>query len=159
MGTIRKQPKKHAKAGGIQTRKPKPPVTGSGRRGRKPRNVVIGNTLPPDPASEAGPEPGEGGERLRNAIDKRVSIDCKKIADALVDKSIAGDLNGTRMVIELTGAKTPRKKPVKHPRTEAMIGLWETGPKWQDLPANSERQSASSPEASMPDATIEETAL
>jgi hypothetical protein len=87
------------------------------------------------------PEPGEGAERLRGAVDILVSRQCGRIAKALVDKTIAGNMTGARLVAELSGAKDLRNKPVKK-RHEPILP-WSAAelaaePQWKGPPEDDE---------------------
>jgi hypothetical protein len=111
-------------------KQPRPPAIVNRRTGRKARNttdneptsraVNTGATddesMSPGPESEPGPE--ETGERLRTAIDEEVSLECRRIARALVKNTIDGNMSVARLLVDLTGARTrkPRDLPVKKPR-------------------------------------------
>ena len=55
--------------------------------------------------------PGRGGERLRNSVNVILNDESDSIARALVDKTIAGNMSGARLLVELSGAKQPPAKP------------------------------------------------
>jgi hypothetical protein len=99
-----------------------------GRGGDPSDGATSGETT--EPESKAEPEPGEAGGRLRDAVDKKVSKECTRIAKALVDKTIAGNLTGVKLVVELTGAKSAaRKRPRKRPGP-SLAQQWALEPQW-----------------------------
>jgi hypothetical protein len=56
---------------------------------------------------------GRAGANLRRAVDKLVSENTEKIAQALVNQTIAGNMAGARLVTALTGAEKPPTQPKK----------------------------------------------
>ena len=80
---------------------------------------------------KAEPEPGEGAERLCAAVDKLVSHECGRIARALVDKTISGNMTGARLVVELSGAKNSRNKPVKKWLGPSRADQLAAEPQWE----------------------------
>ena len=88
------------------------------------------------------PEPGDGAEQLRSAVGKLVSQECGRIARALVDKTIAGNMTGARLVVELSGAKNSRNKPVKKWLGPSQADRWAAEPKWQGPPEGDEETGA-----------------
>jgi hypothetical protein len=58
----------------------------------------------------------DGGEQLRTAVEKLVAEQSEKIAQALVDKTIKGNMTGARLLVDLSGAKSPQTKPPKKRR-------------------------------------------
>jgi hypothetical protein len=80
---------------------------------------------------KSDPEPGYGAERLCAAVDILVSQECGRIARALVDKTISGNMAGARLVAELSGAKNPRNKPVKKWHGPSHADQWAAEPKWE----------------------------
>jgi hypothetical protein len=75
--------------------------------------------------------PKSGGERLRSAVDKLVGCQCGSIAKALVDKTIAGNMTGARLLIELSGAKNPAQQPPKKPHGLTQAQQLALEPQWQ----------------------------
>jgi hypothetical protein len=55
--------------------------------------------------------PGRGAERLRNSVNVILNDESDRIARALVDKTIAGNMSGARLLVELSGVKHPPAKP------------------------------------------------
>jgi hypothetical protein len=85
-------------------------------------------------ARKRSPRSGQAGVSLRRAIDKAVSQDCDKIARALVNQTIAGNMTGARLITALTDAEkspTPKKKK-RRGLTEAQRLALE--PSWDDTP-------------------------
>ena len=58
----------------------------------------------------------DGGEQLRIAVEKLVAEQSEKIAQALVDKTIKGNMTGARLLVDLSGANSPQTKPPKKRR-------------------------------------------
>ncbi|HEV2485443.1 MAG TPA: hypothetical protein VGT08_07920 [Terracidiphilus sp.] len=58
----------------------------------------------------------DGGEQLRTAVEKLVAEQSEKIAQALIDKTIEGNMTGARLLVDLSGAKSPQTKPPKKRR-------------------------------------------
>lgn len=77
-----------------------------GKPGRKPaaRKTTA-------PRSRRKLPPGHGNERLRNSVNVILNDEADRIARALVDKTIAGNMSGARLLVELSGAKHPPAKP------------------------------------------------
>ena len=113
-----KQPNTSRNAG----RNPGSPATGLSRRGGKPRSRSR--------RRKAEPKPGEGAEWLRCAIDKLVGQECGRIAKALVEKTIAGNMTGARLLVELSGAKNPLNRPVKKRRGPTLAQQLAAEPQW-----------------------------
>ncbi len=55
--------------------------------------------------------PGRGAERLCNSVNVILNDESDRIARALVDKTIAGNMSGARLLVELSGVKHPPSKP------------------------------------------------
>ena len=70
---------------------------------------------------------GRGGARLRSSINTLVGLESDRIARALIDKTLAGNMTGARLLVELSGAQNapPEKKKKKRP-----------GPSWAELLAS-----------------------
>jgi hypothetical protein len=77
-----------------------------GRPGRKP---AARKTTGPRTRRKLAP--GRGGERLCNSVNVILNDESDRIARALVDKTIAGNMSGARLLVELSGAKHPPAKP------------------------------------------------
>ncbi len=75
-----------------------------GKPGRKPsahKTTASRRKLPP----------GRGAERLCNSVNVILNDESDRIARALVDKTIAGNMSGARLLVELSGVKHPPAKP------------------------------------------------
>jgi hypothetical protein len=83
------------------------------RIGRKAANKPTAESGTPH---KRGPRAGRGGERLRSALNKLVDEQSEQIAQALINKTIAGNMVGARLLSDLTGAKNPRIKPTRKKR-------------------------------------------
>ena len=78
----------------------------NGKAGRKPaaRKTTA-------PRSRRKLPPGRGAERLCNSVNVILNDESDRIARALVDKTIAGNMSGARLLVELSGAKHAPAKP------------------------------------------------
>lgn len=76
----------------------------------------------------------DGAERLRQAADKLVGRNSKKLADLLTNKALEGDLASTRVLVGLAERKKPKAEPVKKRRGPGMAERLAAEPKWQKLP-------------------------
>src|SRR5580693_5898332 len=78
----------------------------NGKPGRKPqaRKTTA-------PRNRRKLPPGRGAERLCNSVNVILNDESDRIARALVDKTIAGNMSGARLLVELSGAKRPPAKP------------------------------------------------
>jgi hypothetical protein len=97
---------------------------------------------------------GRAGANLRRAVDKLVSENTEKIAQALVNQTIAGNMAGARLVTALTGAEKPPTQPKKSRareektparkwprRTEpSMAALLAAQPSWDDTPPEEQKR-------------------
>jgi hypothetical protein len=93
-------------------KKSKTPTTARGRK-RSPAN---GHKTPA----------GRGAARLRDSINAMVSKQSDRIAQALIDKTVKGNMTGARILVELSGAdKVPPEKKKKR-----------SGPSWAELLAS-----------------------
>ena len=77
-----------------------------GKPGRK--TAALKTTAP---QSRRKLPPGRGAERLCNSVNVILNDESDRIARALVDKTIAGNMSGARLLVELSGAKHPPAKP------------------------------------------------
>lgn len=111
----------------------------SRKTGRKPSGATGNEPTPPaSPASNNEPEPGEGADRLRSAINRLVGQQCGRIAQALVDKTIAGNMTGARLLADLSGAKNPRNQPPKKRFGPSDAERLAMEPPWQGPPEDDE---------------------
>jgi hypothetical protein len=108
--------------------------TSNNQASRRAARKRTPTATPTSPAHIAEPQPGEGAERLRSAINKRVSQDCEKIANALVERTIAGNMTGAELLADLTGAKHLHNQPVKKRSGPSQAQLLMLQPPWQGPP-------------------------
>jgi hypothetical protein len=88
------------------------------------------------PRRKSAPKPGDGAVLLRNAVDQLVGQECSRIAKALVDRTIAGNMAGAKLLTELSGAKNLGSQPQKKKRRGPSLALWlARQPKWEGPPA------------------------
>jgi hypothetical protein len=86
-------------------------------------------------ATENGSEkrvPKDGAEQLRQAADKRLSLNSEALADLLEKDALAGNLSSLKELVLLAERKKPRPAPVKKPRRPNMALQLAAEPKWQD---------------------------
>jgi hypothetical protein len=102
--------KKNATATGNSCNNRKPPKPSSKGAGRK-QNTTSNHQ--PTKAAQAEFKPGEGGSKLLGAFNYRVACDSELIARAVVSRAIGGDMNGARLVAELSGAKAQSSQLTK----------------------------------------------
>jgi hypothetical protein len=101
-----------------------------GKPGRKPR-------------ARKNQPPGRAAARLRQAVENLVTQESDKIARALVNQTIAGNMTGARILTALTDAEKPieKKKRKRRGPSEAMRLAME--PPWEGLtPEERERSIA-----------------
>src|ERR1700679_1258008 len=91
-------------------KQPRPPAIVNRRTGRKPRDITDNErTCPtesawaPDdesmsPESAPKAQPGESGDRLRSEVEILVSLECRKIARAMVRNTINGNMSVARLL-------------------------------------------------------------
>jgi hypothetical protein len=81
----------------------------TGERGKPGRKTAALKTTAP--RSRRKLSPGLGAERLRNSVNVILNDESDRIARALVDKTIAGNMSGARLLVELSGARHQPAKP------------------------------------------------
>ncbi len=84
----------------------------------------------PAAASKRQTPPGTGAVRLRRSINSLVSQKSDQIANALVEKTVAGDMAGARILVELSGADKPLAEPKKKRGGKTLLDELESGPQW-----------------------------
>jgi hypothetical protein len=114
---LRRQGVKPSKPRG---RKPGPPATELRRRGRKPS------------APKRRTPPGRGGLLLRNSINSLVGQESDRIAQALIDKTVAGNMVGARLLVELSGADKVPLPAKKKRRGPSLADLLAKEPEWTE---------------------------
>jgi hypothetical protein len=85
-------------------------AAGPGRRGGKPGRKPAARKTTAS-RSRRKVAPGHGAERLRNSVNVILNDESDSIARALVEKTIAGNMSGARLLVELSGAKHLIAKP------------------------------------------------
>jgi hypothetical protein len=73
----------------------------------------------------------DGGGQLRTAVEKLVAEQSEKIAQALIDKTIEGNMTGARLLVDLSGAKSPQIKPPKKRRGPTTAQRLATDKPWE----------------------------
>ncbi len=74
--------------------------------------------------------PGRAAVRLRSSINSLVSYDSDRIAQALINKTVAGNMTGARLLVALAGADKP-PIPLKKKRSgKSLLDLLESEPQW-----------------------------
>ena len=89
-------------------------------RGRKPAAASKKHKIPP----------GRAAVRLRSSVNSLVSQDSDRIAKALIDKTVAGNMTGARLLVELSGANHPPVEPKKKRSGKSLLDELESGPQW-----------------------------
>ena len=89
-------------------------------RGRKPVAASNRHKTPP----------GRGATRLRNSINSLVSQQADEIAKALIKKTVAGNMTGARILVELSGADKPPEPVAKKHGGLKLIDLLESDSEW-----------------------------
>jgi hypothetical protein len=110
------------------TEKPNPPETGSASQ--KPRSKPGRKGLT---SKASRTRAGQGGVRLRAAVNKMVADESKRIAKALVDKTCDGNMTIGQIVFELSGvqqAALEAKKKKKKTKTSLYIKQLCSEPEW-----------------------------
>lgn len=80
-----------------------------------------------------------GAELLKRAAGSAVGRNSEKLANLLLDKAMAGDLNSTKLLVTLAERKKPRPEPQKETAKEPSIGprlltlaeKWAAEPQWE----------------------------
>lgn len=109
--------------------------------------------------SEASPEKGEielgcGTARLQVAADKKVKRNSNKLAQALLDAALKGQVQSARLLLSLADGetgKTPKKKRRSGP---SQVEIWENEPAWEDpvpVKAQKSQNAVGSPEEARPE--------
>lgn len=73
---------------------------------------------------------GRAATRLRNSINSLVSQQSDEIAQALIDKTVAGNMTGARILVELSGADKPPDLVKKKHGGLKLIDLLESDSEW-----------------------------
>jgi hypothetical protein len=121
------------------SRKCRTQTAAPGPVGRKPRPKSTSQPQP-NPANQPGLKHGEAASRLLGEINDQVALDCTEIVRAVVEKAIRGDMNGFRLLADLTGAKAQSTQPPK--KAHRQILPWRA----DDLAADPEWQAPRDPE-------------
>jgi len=90
------------------------------------------------------PDPGTAGFSLRSAINVAVASQPARIAKALIDESIKGNVTSAKLLIEFTGARTAVDPTRKKPFSWAEFFAKDT--EWQDPAAPSVEVQAGDPD-------------
>ncbi len=123
------------------------------KKSAKPRRKPRGRKLA-SPAKKRKVAPGQGATRLRSSINSLVSQESDRIAQALIDKTIAGNMTGARLLVELSGAKHPPAEPEEESGISSLIAKLANGPQWVD-PESNEKDASKLP-YSEPDEDLDE---
>jgi len=76
----------------------------------------------------------DGAERLRQAADRQVGLNSKKLTDLLTEKALKGDLASTRELVRLAERKKPKAELAKNRRGPARVEQLAVEPAWQEPP-------------------------
>ena len=106
------------------------PATGPRRRGvgkSTGRKKLLAAPAPqPKP-----PEPGQGAKSLRSSVNSLLATQSDRMARALFDRTIAGNIPSARLLIELAGANKSDEDDSDLP---TIAELLMTEPDWGDRP-------------------------
>jgi hypothetical protein len=132
MGNVKKQLTKNEKTSSKTGRKPRGAIgrKAEGNASNKPMLETSGGT----PASYIEPEPVDGGTLLRSAVEEEVARRSVRMAKALVDKTIAGNLAGFKIAAEMTGARNPATPPKKKRHGPSQAQQLAEEPEWPGPP-------------------------
>jgi hypothetical protein len=83
--------------------------TPRGKRGPKPGSGKSRKPPSRKPAKPRKAKPGAGTKNLLNSVNTRVSLESDRIAAALIDKTVAGNIESARLLLELTNTPLPEK--------------------------------------------------
>jgi hypothetical protein len=84
-------------------------------------------------------QPVDGLESLRRAADRRLRKNMKKLADAMTEKAMAGDLGSLKLLVALAEAKKPEVETRKLPS----LALWLAAhPEYEEERAMAQRRNA-----------------
>jgi hypothetical protein len=111
------------------TKKRNPPKTGSA-----PKKPHLKPGRKPYTAKGSKARAGSGGARLRSSINKKVGEESDAIAQALIDKTKAGNATVARIIVGISGAdKAPpvAKKRKKKTKTSLYIQRLANEPEWE----------------------------
>jgi hypothetical protein len=97
------------------------------RASTKPSRTSSGTTQNQPAAGQQ-----DAGDLLRAAIDEQVKANSRKIAKAMVDKTIDGDVGVARLLVDFTGAKKARKPAVKKSTGLSWAQRAAAEPSWND---------------------------
>ena len=97
----------------------RPSKTSPKARGRKPSRAPRHKT----PA-------GRGAAHLRSSANTMVDRESDNIVQALIKKTIAGNMTGARILVELTSAQNPPPEKKKKRRRPSWIQLLASEPEW-----------------------------
>jgi hypothetical protein len=84
----------------------------------------------PERASREKTARKSGAERLRQAADRRVGRNSKKLADLLTEKALKGDLASTKVLVGLAERKKPSQEPAKKRRGPSLAEQLAAEPQW-----------------------------
>jgi len=106
-------------------------------RQEQTKQTAASRKIESKPRRKSAPKPGTGGVLLRNAVDKLVGQECSRIAKALVDRTIAGNMAGAKLLTELSGAKKQGSQPPPKKKKQRGLDLlsWlASEPQWEGAP-------------------------
>jgi hypothetical protein len=92
-------------------------------RGRKPAGSV---------AKKRRTTPGRGAALLRSSVNTKVGEESDRIANALVENTVAGNMTGARLLVELTGADKPPVPKKKKRRGPSLVDFFKSQPQWTE---------------------------
>jgi hypothetical protein len=117
------EPKKRTTKKRILRKKPSRAKAAKGAKARRAGKAAEAESSPSVAVSAA--------KKLRSAVDSEVSKSSKKIAKAMVEQAVKGNMSGARLLIELSGAKNPPEEEKKKCSGPTQAELLASEPQWE----------------------------
>ncbi len=80
--------------------------------------------------SKTSNKTSNGGKKLRSEVEKLVAVQSEKIAQALVGKTIQGNMTGAKLLLDLSGANALQSEPKKKRRGPTTAQQWAMDKPW-----------------------------
>jgi hypothetical protein len=102
-----------------------------GKAAKKPRKTRGRKPAKPS-AKKRKTAPGRGAALLRSSVNTKVGEESDRIAEALVQNTVAGNMTGARLLVELTGADKPPVPKKKKRRGPTLLDFLKSQPEWTE---------------------------
>jgi hypothetical protein len=73
----------------------------------------------------------KGGGKLQSAVDEIVGVQCIRIATALVNKTVEGNMVGAKLLVEMTGASHPKEQQKRKRRGPSVAQFLANDKPWE----------------------------